>query len=80
MIETGPPPRRRLRRRILIVVAVVLAACCGGAAVTGFALYKWYNDEAGPAQATIKRVSRRPGDRTTGGVRIDLSGPSSSSH
>jgi hypothetical protein len=63
MSDTPPPRRSRTLRRVLILVAVVLAACCGGAAATGFFLYRWYNGEAGPAQATTNEYL---GDLETG--------------
>jgi hypothetical protein len=46
----GPVPRRnRTTRRLLIIALVVLVVCCGGGAVTGWALYHWYDAGAGPA-------------------------------
>jgi hypothetical protein len=53
--EPEPRPRkRRTTRRLLVVVAVVLVVCCGGGAVASWALFKWYNSAAGPAQATTE--------------------------
>src|SRR5262245_41783427 len=46
----GPVVRRnRTMRRLLIIALVVLVVCCGGGAVTGWALFHWYNAGAAPA-------------------------------
>ena len=53
MTPTAPPPRRGVRR-ILVIVAVVLVVCCAGAVAAGFGIVKWFNSDAGPAQASTE--------------------------
>ncbi|OLB74176.1 MAG: hypothetical protein AUI14_24215 [Actinobacteria bacterium 13_2_20CM_2_71_6] len=51
----GPAPRRRSTgKRLLVVLAVVLVVCCGGAVAAAWALFKWYDSAAGPAQAATE--------------------------